>query len=69
MVCDIREQGEVRAAVATVTSRTGRIDVLVNNAGIISVMPFAHAQPEDFQDSLDTHFWGPYYLTRACLPT
>jgi NAD(P)-dependent dehydrogenase (short-subunit alcohol dehydrogenase family) len=68
VVCDIREQGEVRAAVATVTSRTGRIDVLVNNAGIISVMPFAHAQPEDFQDSLDTHFWGPYYLTRACLP-
>ena len=68
MVCDIREQGEVRAAVATVSCRTGRIDVLVNNAGIISVMPFAHAQPEDFQDSLDTHFWGPYYLTRACLP-
>ena len=68
VVCDIRERSEVRAAVAAVTSRTGRIDVLVNNAGIISVMPFAHAQPEDFQDSLDTHFWGPYYLTRACLP-
>jgi NAD(P)-dependent dehydrogenase (short-subunit alcohol dehydrogenase family) len=66
--CDIRDEGDVRAAVAAVVARTGRIDVLVNNAGIISVMPFAHAQTEDFRDSLDTHFWGPYYLTRACLP-
>ena len=68
VVCDVREEGAVRAAISTVTSHTGRIDVLVNNAGVISVMPFAHAQPEDFHDSLDTHFWGPYYLTRACLP-
>lgn len=68
VVCDVREEAEVRAAVATVISYTGRIDVLVHNAGVISVMPFEHAQPEDFRDSLDTHFWGPYYLTRACLP-
>ena len=68
VVCDVREENQVRAAISTVVAQTGRVDVLVNNAGIISVMPFAHAQPEDFRDSLETHFWGPYYLTRACLP-
>ena len=68
VVCDVREENQVRAAISTVVAQTGRIDVLINNAGVISVMPFAHAQPEDFRDSLETHFWGPYYLTRACLP-
>ena len=68
VVCDVREEDQVRAAISTVVANTGRIDVLINNAGVISVMPFAHAQTEDFRDSLETHFWGPYYMTRACLP-
>ena len=68
VVCDVRDENQVRAAISTVVAQAGRIDVLINNAGVISVMPFAHAQTEDFRDSLETHFWGPYYLTRACLP-
>ena len=68
VVCDVREEDQVKAAISTVVAHTGRIDVLINNAGVISVMPFAHAQTEDFRDSLETHFWGPYYMTRACLP-
>jgi NAD(P)-dependent dehydrogenase (short-subunit alcohol dehydrogenase family) len=68
VVCDVRRKDSVQRAVATVVSQTGRIDVLVNNAGVIHVTPFAHAQADDFADSLDTHFWGPYHTIRACLP-
>jgi NAD(P)-dependent dehydrogenase (short-subunit alcohol dehydrogenase family) len=68
VVCDVRNEAAVVRAVNAIVGEMGRLDVLINNAGVIQVMPYAHAQPEDFRDSLDTHFWGPYYLTRACLP-
>lgn len=66
--CDVRDPRSVRAAVAAIVARTGGIDVLVNNAGVIQVMPFEHVQLEDVADSLDTHVWGPMYLIGACLP-
>ena len=66
--CDIRDRIAVDAAVKEIARQFGTIDVLVNNAGVIQVTPFEHARLEDFRDSLDTHFWGPLYLTRACLP-
>src|SRR5690606_6326655 len=59
---------QVRAKVAAIARELGRIDALVNNAGVIQMMPFDHAHDEDFADSLDTHFWGPLRMTRACLP-
>jgi short-subunit dehydrogenase len=68
VVCDVRRKDSVQRAIATIVSQTGRIDVLVNNAGVIHVTPFAHAHADDFADSLDTHFWGPYNTIRACLP-
>jgi NAD(P)-dependent dehydrogenase (short-subunit alcohol dehydrogenase family) len=67
-VCDVRDEAAVRAKVAAIAHELGGIDVLVNNAGVIQVMPFEHAHDEDFADSLDTHFWGPLRMVRACLP-
>jgi short-subunit dehydrogenase len=32
------------------------------------VAPIEHTEFEDFRDSLDTHFWGPLYLIRECVP-
>ncbi len=66
--CDIRDPVQIDALVANVVAMAGGIDVVVNNAGVIQMMPFAHATDDDFQDSLETYFWGPLHLVRAALP-
>lgn len=65
---DITDRDEVAGLVDAVTRRHGRLDLLVNNAGVISAMPFDNARLEDFATSLATHFWGPLHLIRAALP-
>ena len=67
-VCDIRESEAAGRVVEEALGATGRIDVLVNNAGIIQMTPFKHATDGDFDDALRTFFWGPLHLIRACLP-
>ncbi len=44
------------------SSRYGRIDVLINNAGIIQVGPLDHMKLSDYEDAMNTHFWGPLYM-------
>lgn len=67
-VVDVTDPAAVDSLVAAVVARHDRIDVVVNNAGVITAMPFANAEVDDFRESLDTHFWGPLHLIRATLP-
>jgi short-subunit dehydrogenase len=64
----VTERGEVQRLVQEATARFGRIDVLVNNAGLISVGPLATQTLEDFERSMQLMFWGGVYATYAVLP-
>lgn len=66
--CDVRDREEAEWAVGATIERFGRLDVLINNAGVIQVGPLEHMGLEDFEDALKVHFWGPLYLIRAALP-
>ncbi len=66
--CDVTRPDDVTHAIGKIGSDAGRIDVLVNNAGIIQSLPFDHATSLDFDDALDTHFWAALSLIRECLP-
>jgi NAD(P)-dependent dehydrogenase (short-subunit alcohol dehydrogenase family) len=66
--CDVRDRSDVQAAIAAVVERFGRIDVLVNNAGVIQVSPLDHLKIADFEDALATHIWGPLYTALAAIP-
>jgi NAD(P)-dependent dehydrogenase (short-subunit alcohol dehydrogenase family) len=66
--CDLRNQDEVKTAIQNVHAHFGSIDVLVNNAGVITVGPLEHMRVEDFDDAMAIHFYGPLYATLAALP-
>ena len=65
---DVRDPSDVERAVSETETTFGAVDVLVNNAGVIQVGPFAHMTDADFEESLDVHFWGPLRAIRAVLP-
>lgn len=65
---DIREPQAADVIVRDVVNEAGRIDILINNAGVMTVAPFEHTHLEDVAESMATHFWGPLRLIRAALP-
>ncbi|HZJ53235.1 MAG TPA: SDR family oxidoreductase [Myxococcaceae bacterium] len=66
--CDVRFQDQVQRAVREVVERFGRVDVLVNNAGVIQVGPEETMRVSDYQEAMDTHFFGPLFLVQTVLP-
>jgi NAD(P)-dependent dehydrogenase (short-subunit alcohol dehydrogenase family) len=66
--CDVANRGQMEQAIADATSHFGRIDVLVNNAGIIQAGPIEAMTVADFEQAMGVMFWGTLYATLAVLP-
>ena len=66
--CDIRLENDAHSAIEKVLAKFGRIDVLINNAGTISVGPIEHMTQADFTDSMAVHFWAPLYFMQRVIP-
>jgi len=62
--CDVADRAQVDAFFAEV----GRVDVLVNNAGVIAVGPLSTQTEADFEELLAIQFWGTLHCTQAVLP-
>ena len=66
--CDLLDSGQIQPAIRQTIDRFGKIDILINNAGIIEVGPLEHMTREDFERSMAVHFWAPYELISEVVP-
>jgi len=66
--CDLLDRDQIQAAVRKVIDHFDRIDILINNAGIIEVGPLDHMTREDYDRAMRLHFWAPYELVSQIVP-
>ncbi|MDX1663453.1 MAG: SDR family NAD(P)-dependent oxidoreductase [Candidatus Promineifilaceae bacterium] len=66
---DVRDDRSVAACIETVLAGARRIDLLVNNAGILIVAPAEETSDEAARNLFETNFWGVVRITNAVLPS
>lgn len=69
LVADVTDKASCEAAVATVLKAFGRIDTLVNNAGITQPVKTLEITGADYDRILDVSLRGTLYMSQAVLPT
>lgn len=68
ITADVADEAQVREMVAKTQSAWGRVDVLVNNAGVMLLGPIDGANTEDWRRMMNVNVLGLMYATHAVLP-
>ncbi|WP_042372664.1 SDR family NAD(P)-dependent oxidoreductase [Streptacidiphilus neutrinimicus] len=68
VVADITDRQQAADAVARVAAELGRLDTVVNNAGLMHVGPAAGASPDDWDAMVEINVRGLLHVTHAALP-
>jgi len=66
--CDVSDEAAVAAMAAAVTKRFRRVDVVVNNAGVFAMAPFAETTAAEFDRIIAANLRSAFLVTRAFLP-
>lgn len=65
---DISQPDQARAVVLSTVAHFGRLDVLVNNAGILRMSPFMDMPVNEMREIFETNFWATIETVRAAIP-
>jgi len=68
MPTDVSDPSQVERLIQQTVGRFGRIDTLVNNAGVGIAARFEEQPIEDFRRVMETNFWGAVYACKAAVP-
>jgi len=63
---DVADPEQCQALVDAAMAELGRVDVLVNNAGVGTAVPATHETPEQFRSVIDVNLNGCYWMAQAC---
>ena len=66
--CDVSDSGAVTAAMEKLRARFGRLEALVNNAGIAVFAPLLETSDQDWSRILEVNLTGPFLCTKAAVP-
>ena len=65
---DIRDQNNVEEGIRRIVDRFGKIDIVVNNAGVSGVTPIDGKDTAAWVDIINTNIVGSYHVTRSSMP-
>jgi clavulanate-9-aldehyde reductase len=65
---DVSEEAQARDFIERTHAELGRLDVLVNNAGVMLLGPIENAPTEEWRRMIDANVYGVLYCTHAALP-
>jgi short-subunit dehydrogenase len=65
---DLAETKEVEKMIKKIIAHYGRLDVLINNAGIIQVGRQEEMGISDYEEAMKSNFWAPLYVMQAAIP-
>lgn len=68
VACDLGDEGAARSFVERVADQYGRIDIVVNNAGVIQVAPLDQVDHAMIEEAMHSNFWTCANTTFAALP-
>jgi NAD(P)-dependent dehydrogenase (short-subunit alcohol dehydrogenase family) len=66
--CDVRSENSIHLAVATAVAAFGKIDILINNAGVFDSAPLDTMSTEQWDNVFETNTRGPFLFAREALP-
>src|SRR5690625_1042096 len=66
---DVADNEQVVGAIDTIINKLGKIDILINNAGISKFGGFLELEVEEWEKIIQVNLLGMYYVTRAVFPT
>jgi NAD(P)-dependent dehydrogenase (short-subunit alcohol dehydrogenase family) len=69
VVADHTDRAQVRGMIAAAHGEIGRLDVLVNNAGVIPRTPLLDVSDEDWRRILDANLFGPFLCSQEAIRT
>jgi NAD(P)-dependent dehydrogenase (short-subunit alcohol dehydrogenase family) len=67
-VTDVTDEAQVRVLEQHVAARFGRVDILINNAGVVGRTPLAESTLEEWRKILDTNLTSAFLVSRAFIP-
>lgn len=68
LTCDVRDNGQVEAAVEATVERFGRLDICVANAGVGSYHTLVDTPLDHLEEMIDVNLKGTIYAARAAIP-